>query len=266
VIDQRLREFAQNPDRFTWLSDDVERFVDERVCIVQGTVWAGVSGVRVSPAEVEPLLSEVRARVPPEKKTVWWLDEGTEPHDMHDRLLALGLRVPEKGALLHALACVEAPPAGPDGIEVRRVETFEDHLAAVEVMWETFETPSDQREQQRPHLRTEFEAAQAAGVPVTFLAHVDGRPAGVGRSVYSDRGVFLIAGGVLPWARGRGVYKTLVRARWDDAVARGTPALVTEALIDTSYPILTRVGFVEVGAIRRLEDPRQSTGTMASAS
>jgi hypothetical protein len=47
-----------------------------------------------------------------------------------------------------------------------------------------------------------------------------------------------------------------VRARWDDAVARGTPALVTEAMPGTSYPILKRVGFVDVCTIRRLEDPR----------
>jgi predicted GNAT superfamily acetyltransferase len=61
---------------------------------------------------------------------------------------------------------------------------------------------------------------------------------------------------VLEWARGRGAYRALVRARWDDAVARGTPALVTEALPDTSYPILKRVGFVDVCTIRRLEDVR----------
>ena len=123
-------------------------------------------------------------------------------------------------------------------------------------MWEAFDTRPHRREAQRPHLRSEFEAARSAGVPVTFLAHVEGRPAGVGRSVYSDRGVFLIAGSVAAWARGRGVYRALVRARWDDAVARGTPALVTEAMPDTSYPILKRVGFVDVCTIRRLEDPR----------
>jgi predicted GNAT superfamily acetyltransferase len=91
---------------------------------------------------------------------------------------------------------------------------------------------------------------------MTFLARLSGRPCGVGRSVYSDRGVFLIAGCVAEWARGRGVYRSLVRARWNDAVARGTPALVTEAMPDTSYPTLKRVGFVDVCTIRRLEDPR----------
>jgi hypothetical protein len=46
-----------------------------------------------------------------------------------------------------------------------------------------------------------------------------------------------------------------VRARWDFAVACGTPALVTQADPATSYPILKRVGFEDVCTIRRLEDP-----------
>lgn len=256
-MNDALREFAQNPDRYTWISSDVDRFADERVCVIQGTTWAGVSGVRVGPDDVVALLAEVRELVPAEKALVWWLDPDTQPADLHARLLALGLREPrDRGSLLHALACVAEPPPGPEHVDVRRVETYDEHLAATEVMWKAFDTPPDRRTEQLKHLRTEFEAARDASVPITFLAHVDGRPAGVGRSIYSDRGVFLIAGAVAEWARGRGVYRALVRARWDDAVARGTPALVTEALPDTSYPILKRVGFVDVCTIRRLEDPR----------
>ena len=256
-MNDALRQFAQNPDRYTWISSDVDRFADERVCVIQGTTWAGVSGVRVEPDDVEALLAEVRDRVPDGKALVWWLDPDTQPVDLHERLLALGLHEPrDRGSLLHALACVEEPPPGPHHVDVQRVETYEEHLAATEVMWEAFAVPEDRRARQLKHLRVEFEAARDAAVPITFLAHVDGRPAGVGRSIYSDRGVFLIAGSVAEWARGRGVYRALVRARWDDAVARGTPALVTEALPDTSYPILKRVGFVDVCTIRRLEDPR----------
>ena len=256
-MNDALREFAQNPDRFTWIASDVDRYVDDRVCVIQGNTWAGVSGVRVAPADVEALLAEVRERVSPDKTLTWWLDPDTQPADLRERLLAVGLREPrDGGGLLHALACVQEPPAGPDGVEVARVETFEEHLAATEVMWDAFGTPPDRRAAQRRHLRAEFRAARDASVPVTFVARIDGRVAGIGGSVYSDRGVFLIAGAVAEWARGRGIYRTLVRARWDDAVARGTPALVTDALPDTSYPILKRVGFVDVCTIQRLEDVR----------
>jgi predicted GNAT superfamily acetyltransferase len=72
--------------------------------------------------------------------------------------------------------------------------------------------------------------------------------------VPSDRGVFLIAGSTVPWARGRGLYRALVRARWDYAVERGTPALVTQSVPDTSYPILKKLGFVDVCDVQRVED------------
>jgi hypothetical protein len=231
----------------------VTRFADERVCVLQGSVWAAVSGVRVDEAALAELLADVRGLIDPAKTVIWWLDPDAQ--HLHDPLLALGLTEPRDSApLLHSLACTTPPAPGPGEVEVMRVETFEQFLATVELAWDGFATPTEQRERQRPHLRSEFEAAERAGVPATFLALLEGRPAGTGRSVYADVGSFLIAGTVAPWARKRGVYRALVRARWDDAVARGAPALVTEAMPDTSYPILRGLGFEEVCLIRRLED------------
>jgi hypothetical protein len=89
-----------------------------------------------------------------------------------------------------------------------------------------------------------------------FLASVEGRPAATATAVLADRGVFMIAGSTLPWARGRGCYRALVRARWDLAVERGTPALVTHAVPGTSYPILERLGFEDVCTLRRLREDR----------
>ena len=86
--------------------------------------------------------------------------------DMHERLLALGLSEPrDRVSLLHGLACVKEPPPGPAGVEVRRVETFDYYLVAMEVMWEAFQTPADRRETQRLHLRSEFEAAATQACP-----------------------------------------------------------------------------------------------------
>ena len=254
MVTDELRAFAEAPDRYTRVSPDVERFADDRVCIIQGATWAAVSDVHTG--DVEALVAETRERIPAEKHPVWWLGPSCEPDDLYERLQTLGFQTPpDRADRLYAMASVTAPPESP-GVEVRRVETFEEHVVATQVGWDAFGIPEERRERERPHLRAGFEAQHAAGVPASFVAYVDGEPVGVGRSVYGDRGVFLIGGAVLEHARGRGVYRALIRARWEDALERGTPGMIVEALPDTSYPILKRLGFEEVCVIRRLADPR----------
>jgi hypothetical protein len=63
----------------------------------------------------------------------------------------------------------------------------------------------------------------------------------------------LLGGAVLPEARGRGCYHALVQARWQDAVARQTPALVVQAG-EMSRPIPERLGFEHVATMRVLVD------------
>ena len=67
--------------------------------------------------------------------------------------------------------------------------------------------------------------------------------------------MLLLGGASLPRVRGRGVYFSLVHARWRDAVARGTPRLVVQAG-PMSRPILERLGFEQVLQYRRLESTR----------
>ena len=243
-----LREYAETPDRFSHVASgaSVERFADERICILQGPTWASVSGVRVGPNEVEPLLAEVRERVPAEKDAVWWIGPSARPPDVYERLEALGLGEPrDRVSLLHAL---ERAASNCSSVSMRVTSI------PCELQWDAFLTPEDRRAKNRVRLREDFEESQRIEIPVGFLATLDGRPAGTALAIPSDRGVFLIGGSTAEWARGRGVYRALVHARWDYAVARGTPALVTHAVPDSSYPILLRLGFEEVFTIRRLED------------
>ena len=146
------------------------------------------------------------------------------------------------------------------------METLEDYAAAREIQWEAFEVPPERREAQRKRTRADFDESRANGVPVGFVATLDGRPAAAATALPSTRGVFLIAGATAPWARGHGLYRALVRARWDYAVERGTPVLVTQANPATSYPILKRLGFEDVCEITRVEDPAQSSGSTTPAS
>ncbi|MFL5936167.1 MAG: GNAT family N-acetyltransferase [Gaiellaceae bacterium] len=232
----------------------MKRYADERVCIIEGPTWAVVGGVHVDADGVEALLADIRRRVPPEKDAVWWIGPSARPRDLYERLQALSLGEPrDRTSLLHALALTREP-AAPGDVEVDRIKAFEQFAAARELQWDAFDTPEDRRAKNRARLREDFEESQRVGVPVGFLATLDGKPAGTALAIPSERGVFLIGGSTAEWARGRGVYRALVHARWEYAVGRGTPALVTHAMPNTSYPILRRLGFDEVCTIRRLED------------
>ena len=63
----------------------------------------------------------------------------------------------------------------------------------------------------------------------------------------------LSGGATRPEARGRGAYRALVRARWDEAVRRGHPQLVAQASA-MSRPVLQRAGFRTVGTVTLFAD------------
>jgi len=87
----------------------------------------------------------------------------------------------------------------------------------------------------------------------SFLAVVDGRVVGTAYAGFGDVGLNLFGGAVLPEARGRGVYRALLQARWACAVDRGTPALSVQAG-RMSMPVCERVGFRLVGRSRVFVD------------
>jgi hypothetical protein len=248
-----LRAFAETPDRYTEIGDDVQRRDDGRACVIYGPAFAAVSGIDVDADELPDLLVEVRALAATAKRSLWLLGPSTRPADAGERLRALGLAAPADGVpSLHALALTtEPPPVG--GVAVRRVDTLDDYLAATEVQWEAFATPPERR-WPREVLEHAFRVQHAQGHLLTFLGLVDGRPAAVGRLIRSPRGGYLIGGAVAGWARGRGLYRALVRARYEQAAEWDAPALVTQAAPSTSLPILLRLGFEEVCVVERLED------------
>ena len=259
MITPELREYALTPDRFATIVEgsSVRRDDDGRICVLEGNIWASISAPRFEEHELDDVIAHVHELVMPEKHQVWWISELARPANIVELLRTRGFTETKEGAHeLRALVLTSPPEEIPTGIAVRRIETFEDFLAAREVQWEGFDVPPERRALQRPNLRRDFEESIELEVPAGFLALVDGRPAATGMAVPSSRGVFLIAGTTAPWARGNGLYRALVRARWDYAVERETPALVVQAIVDTSFPILQRLGFETVGTILRMQETR----------
>jgi GNAT superfamily N-acetyltransferase len=99
-----------------------------------------------------------------------------------------------------------------------------------------------------------FVEARADSNRHCFLARVDGIAAGAGWATVHEAGVILNGGSVAPRFRGRGVYRALLAARLALARRCGVHGLATQAKLDTSAPILARLGFTTVGRWRMCAD------------
>ena len=155
---------------------------------------------------------------------------------------------------MKTVTLIEGDGIGPEisAATVRAIETLapQGRLRAV-LPVHIFGYPADIPAFERLGLPIVEDACEALGA-----VHADGTPVGAARAFVEDGlpAVILISGGVLAAARGHGAYRALVRARWDDAVQGGQPALVVHAGA-MSRPILERLGFQAVAEQEVLLDP-----------
>jgi hypothetical protein len=209
---------------------------------------------RISPDHLEGAVERARAvgREHDVPDLTWWCGKHGEPADLADRLLERGL-VPEPDEPILLTLALTRPPDGSPTTEVRRVDDLDGYLAALEIDWESFGTPVSEREQRRQRAVDDWPGIRDAGVVVHHLAYAGGEPVAYSRTVFLRHAALLLGGGTLAAARGHGAYRSLIHRRWQEAVERGTPALVVGAGA-MSGPILERLGFERHGEIRLLVD------------
>ena len=117
------------------------------------------------------------------------------------------------------------------------------------MQWEAFEASPEEIEEARTVLEFRWRDSPI----VRHAVWLDGEIVCTGTAAPTPQGLLLFGGATLPRARGRGAYRALVRARWDDAVSRASPALITQGG-SMSRPILERLGFEPVGHVHMLVD------------
>lgn len=217
-------------------------------------VWASVQGVRLDDGEAPLAVAEIRELFAPTGGRVvsWWLTDRATPEDVEEQLLAAGLEVVADDYRLDGLLATAPPPEGPPEVEVHPATTAEEWAEFRTLQDGVFDNPVERRAT-REQLLAEFPQTRA----VLFGAFLDGELVGTGAASPSSKGMLLWGGAVRADARGRGCYRALVRARWDEAVRRGTPALTVSAN-EKSGPVLRRLGFENVLEFRRLEDVTSS--------
>jgi hypothetical protein len=237
-------ELADNPNTYTPLGPNDERIVTDRWVLWLGRLpeWNVAQRFRFPAAELDEVRAEIHAalRERGRSELSWEVGSQAEPADLVERLEGLGLRITERQV---GMALDGPPDDVPGDVEVRRVETDDEWFDAERIAAIAF------GEKTVP-VRRAYTPNPASPI---YLAYLDGAPAARGSASYSEHGVTLFGGATLPEARGRGAYRALVAARWEDAVARGTPVLVTQAS-PMSHPILARLGFREICRIVALKD------------
>jgi Fe2+ transport system protein FeoA len=247
-VDEMLLEAAENANTYTPLGPHDERIADDRFVLWMGRGdepgWNVAQRFRLDDNEVEGVREEIHTILRARGRTgcTWEIGSSATPTDLVERLLDLGLVDDEPTPVAVGMVLTEPPAKPPADVEVRRASTAAEHLAAARIAAVAFGMP-------------EPTAARPENDPnnVVYLAYVDAEPVARASAAFGEHAVSLFGGSTLPAARGRGAYRALVAARWDDAVARGTPALVTQAS-PMSRPILARLGFREVCEIRILLD------------
>jgi len=168
----------------------------------------------------------------------WSVQPGSAPADLGERLQARGLSAQLVVGMARLTRDVcDAAPAGVEVVEVGRERV--DELTSVAARgWGCDPGPFGRMN------RASVEHPEAGAR--LYLASLDGVPAASAATHFFPRSAYLLGGVVLPEARGRGLYRALVNARLRDAAARGTELATTQALDQTSAPLLARMGFVPV--------------------
>ena len=247
-----LTDFVEAPGRFMEPTEGALVVKTPRFVVQGGAdgVWASVQGIRLRDGEAADAVAEVRELLTPAGSRVvsWWLTELSTPLDVEEQLLDAGLQLVADDYLIDGLLTTNPPPAGPPEIEVRLASSAEEWATIRELQDSVFDNPPERRPT-REQLLAEFPGTNS----VLFGAWLDGELVGAGAAAPSSRGLLLWGGSVRADARGRGCYRALVRARWEEAVRRGTPALTVGAN-EKSGPVLRKLGFEKVLQFRRLED------------
>jgi hypothetical protein len=258
-VDDALRRFAEDPPAFGDIDprSGLTRVLTDRYCLLFGPSPTStlVCRLRLDPDEVPEAIHEVREEVGKHDhgRAIWRVGSSATPADLVDRLVAHGFvpsDVPGLEPHLTSMILTEEPPPVA-GIEVRQVASADELALASRISATTLG-----EEHEEEDWDAELAAVRAGDRPRVYLAFVDGAAVGAAHALVEDGlpAVMLISGGVLAEARGRGAYRALVRARWEDAVTAGMPALVVHAGA-MSRPILEKVGFRVAAEQEVLLDP-----------
>jgi hypothetical protein len=217
--------------------------------------WYGsATRPRFDSSDADRRISDVRGWFASQGRSefMWMVGDSATPVDLVERLVSSGAAFDGGDGVSRAMVLDREPPRGPEHFEVRRISSFDDYRVSMRIALED----ADPETWAATEAGLEAAWAEAARDDrmYSFLALADGEPVAFAQLVWLTCGLPYLGGATtLRPARGRGAFRALVRARWDDAVRAGQSTLVVQAG-HLSAPILESLGFRTTGTVRVLRD------------
>jgi len=249
-LDPHVFELVDNPNTYTPLAPGEDRVEDGRFVLYNGRHGSVAQRFRFDAGDLDDVRGEIHRllRERGRESCSWEIGMAARPPSLSRLLLERGLVWDEPDAVQTGMVLDRDPGPAPPQITVRVARTRDELAASESIAARCFGAPEPAPEQ-IDAMHEGYDPSRAR----RYLAIVDGQPVATASATFAEHGIVLNAGSTLPEWRGRGAYRALVRARYDDAVAAGTPVLVTQAGA-MSRPILERMGFQAVCRIEALVD------------
>lgn len=244
-------------DEWVWIPDGARHERTDDVILIAYPEWfieptvARPAGSCRDPAEIVDEAHAI-AREWGRDRVSWVVNDLTRSEDLEQELVRRGGRLTERADILALPLGDGVPELGvPDGIEVRRVIDERGLWDAYTVEADAFDGPAP-TDDRVAHGMTEVRAGLATGSMARYVAYVDGAP--VSAAGWGPVGTVarLWGAGTIRAARRRGGYRAVLEARLRAAVEGGCTLGLTHGRVDTSSPILQRVGFRRHGEQRHL--------------
>ncbi len=163
----------------------------------------------------------------------WTVAQDSRPHDLGKRLEARGLTP----VSIAGMAATHSQIRCSSGVEVELVvpESVDEFNEIMSEGWAMKSTTL------RPY--NEFVVREFPGTNPFFIARIAGKGVGIASYFAFPKSAHLLGGVVLSEYRGRGVYRALVEARREHARQAGIGLTTCHAMLGSSAPILTKLGF-----------------------
>lgn len=261
ILTDSLRTFAEEPEsEIADVPGIAPRIMTPRYSLnlSPSRTQTVTSRVRTTVEELDATIAEVRGRLREQGFTgnVWHVGPSSRPEGLGALLRARGfvpaVRPPYE-PVMTSMVLVEPPSGSFDPeIEVRLVSNLDEYVQALRVAMVAFNESEEDAAGWMKAAPTLW-ASQDDKTRFTHIAYLSGKPVGFGFAAGADSGILLGGSGVLPEARGRGVYRAMLAARWEHAQRMGCGGVAIQAGA-MSRPILERCGFKVVCQLEVLED------------